>query len=179
MMVPGFIGNFNLFRIFEMMDAAKYRFLLVSDPKGFDKARVLFREYAAEIKINLCFQDFETELKEIHLQYHKPSGGLILITDPEGGAAVGCVGVRKLEVHVAELKRMYIKEEYRGLGLGERLLDEAIRLAKELKYRQIRLDTLGFMKAAIRLYRARGFKEIKPYRYNPRKDAIFYELDLE
>src|SRR5512138_802312 len=140
------------------MDPRNYKFILVSDPAEFDKARVLFREYAELIKVDLCFQNFMNELKEIHVQYHQPTGGLILIIDNLTGEPVGCVGIRKLDNHVAELKRMYVREKYRRMGLGRQLLDRAIMLAVTLKYKKIRLDTLGFMKPAIKLYRANGFR---------------------
>jgi GNAT superfamily N-acetyltransferase len=158
---------------------AKYDFVLINEISDFNIAKGLFIEYAESLKIDLCFQDFEKELNEIYVQYQKPSGGLILIKHVLTGEYMGCIGIRKLEGNIAELKRMYIRDDHRNKGLGKHLLNLAVYLAKELKYEKIRLDTLAIMKPAIKLYQAKGFKEIGSYRYNPRPDVIFFELDLK
>jgi len=111
--------------------------------------------------------------------YREPEGGLVLVRDIRTGEFAGCAGIRKLDNGIAELKRMYVREGHRGKGLGQQLLDRAVDLARELKYERIRLDTLPSMKAAIRLYRKNGFREIQPYRYNPDKTALFFEMELE
>ena len=156
-----------------------YSIGLVNDINGFDKAKKLIIEYADSIKIDLCFQDFETELRELHIQYQKPYGGLILVVHVPTDTPVGCVGIRNHEGDIAELKRMYVRPDHRKTGIGRHLLDHAIGLARELKFKKIRLDTYTFMKAAIKLYRTAGFKEIETYRYNPGDDVLYFELDLE
>jgi GNAT superfamily N-acetyltransferase len=155
-----------------------YDFILVDDEEGFRKARKLFVEYAGSLNIDLCFQHFNEELESIAVQYSKPDGGLIAIVCKNTGEFIGCAGVRKYEDAIAELKRMYIKSPFRGKGLGRELLHRSIKLAKELHYNSIRLDTLDTMTAAIALYTRHGFREIPAYRFNPCSDARYFELTL-
>ncbi len=150
-----------------------FEFIIASSDEDFSAAKKLFREYSNSIKIDLGFQNFEKEMEEIKNQYGKPEGGLILIKNSFG--FIGCVGIRKFNKEIAELKRMYIKPDYNGLGLGRVLLDNVLLLAKELKYRKIYLDTLSSMKAAVHIYKAAGFKETAPYRFNPSKEALYFE----
>lgn len=152
-------------------------FKVIGQTSDFERAKALFREYAASLPFDLGFQNFELELEEIAVQYGKPHGGLILGIDRGTNEAVGCVGVRKQEGEIGELKRMYLRDQYRGKGLGKRLLTEALALSKSLGYRKIRLDTVSTMEAAIQLYQSVGFYEIEPYRYNPH-DARYFEIEL-
>ncbi len=152
-----------------------FQFNIVESPQDFEIARELFKEYADSLGFDLGFQNFEKELQDIHVQYHKPEGGLILVLDGEGKAA-GCVGVRRWDDETSELKRMYIRDAYRGKGLGKTLLQNALTISKALAYKKMRLDTLGSMKSAIALYNAAGFYEIEPYNYNPNEDVKYYEI---
>jgi ribosomal protein S18 acetylase RimI-like enzyme len=145
-------------------------------PGDFHLAKSLFQQYANSLSFNLCFQDFENELKQLHVQYNKPTGALILAY--QGETAIGCVGVRQLDNEVAELKRMFVLPEYRNLKIGQRLLEEALIAANELGYQKIRLDTRQDMVAAQSLYRQNGFYEIPPYRHNPIAGAIYMEKVL-
>jgi ribosomal protein S18 acetylase RimI-like enzyme len=158
--------------------SGEYDWIRAKDKTDFEIAWKLFTEYARSLDFDLCFQDFQKELKELDTLYREPAGGLILMKEISSGEFAGCAGIRKLEERVAELKRMYIREHHRGKGLGQQLLDHALGLARELKYEKIRLDTLGSMKAAIHLYRKNGFNHIEPYRHNPVKNALFLELIL-
>ena len=142
----------------------------------YSTAAKLFNDYAVALGIDLSFQNFEKELKDLPLQYGAPKGRLLLAYHND--KAIGCVGVRALEYHISELKRMYIKPEGRGLGLGTILLKASLQAAEELGYSYVRLDTLPEMKAAIHLYESHGFYLIKPYRYNPMENALFYEKQL-
>jgi putative acetyltransferase len=157
----------------------RYKFILVNNEECYRKAKELFTEYAESLKIDLNFQNFEIELKEINSQYNKPYGGLIIIIDNYSGEAIGCIGIRRFENKIAEFKRMYIKDSYRNKGLGKELLYQAIKLSKDLGYDRIRLDTLSTMKAAISLYKKFGFVEIEEYRYNPLKNVIYFELEIQ
>jgi len=142
----------------------------------FEIGKKLFEEYADELNVDLSFQNFSKELGAIGEQYNKPSGGLLLAfydTLP-----VGCAGIRRLDDHTAELKRMYIKDEYRGLKIGVSLLQHAINLAKTLHYKKLRLDTLAGMTKAQQLYQSFGFYEIPAYRHNPLAGTIYMEKDL-
>jgi putative acetyltransferase len=155
-----------------------YIFKLITEAEDFQKARNLFLEYANSLDFDLHFQNFNKELEEINIQYNKPYGGLILIINLLTKKEVGCAGIRKSEDKIAELKRMFIREEYRNIGLGKELMRKAIELAKDLGYEKIRLDTLDTMKPAIALYEKFGFKQTGAYRYNPFKNVKYYKLKL-
>lgn len=144
--------------------------------KDFNDGRELFHLYARSLDIDLSFQDFEAELKTIHKQYNRPEGALILAYN--GKVAVGCSAVRRLEADTAELKRMYVRPEFRGNRIGQKLLELSVEAARELKYIKIRLDTLPEMIQAQKLYRSFGFYEIPSYRFNPVQGTIYMEMIL-
>ncbi len=139
-------------------------------------AASLFREYAEWLNIDLCFQGFEEELAHLDAMYSAPSG--VIFLSKEEDIFTGCVAVRKKDNDVAELKRMYIKPEYREAGLGSELLKSALDAATTMGYKKIRLDTLSHMTPAISLYKKYGFYEIEPYYFNPEKNAMFFEKEL-
>ena len=142
----------------------------------FEQARVLFKEYADTLGVDLSFQDFERELGIIHVQYNKPDGGLLLVFANDN--PIGCAGVRRLDERTAELKRMYVKYGYRGRRIGVELLKLSLNMAKALGYKKIRLDTLGNMDKAQELYKSFGFYVIPPYRFNPIRGTIYMEKNL-
>ena len=150
----------------------------VKSEKEFELAIDLFKEYASQIGIDLTFQNFDKELIEIEKQYSRPNG-IIFIAFNDTKKPIGCFGIRKFTNSIGELKRMYLKKESRGMGIGKELLLKAIEVGKELKYKTIRLDTLSSMKPAIALYKKVGFYEIESYRFNPFEGAKYFELQLE
>jgi ribosomal protein S18 acetylase RimI-like enzyme len=137
----------------------------------------LFREYASQLDIDLAFQNFNKELETLHSQYSRPSG-MIVIAFNETQTPLGCFGIRKFEGAICELKRMYLRKEARGLGMGSILLQRAIEIGKELGYEKMRLDTLPSMNTAIKLYKKAGFYEIEPYRFNPVEGTKYFEIML-
>src|SRR5205807_4164951 len=146
-------------------------------PAEIELARRLFREYSASLEIDLCFQNFEKELAELPGDYAAPSGRLLFAY--HNGALAGCIALRKIGEGICEMKRLFVRDQFRGKGLGRSLIDAIISEAKLIGYQRMRLDTLPpKMNDAVALYRSYGFKEISAYYDNPVPDAIFMELDL-
>lgn len=141
------------------------------------KAKALFKAYAASLDFDLCFQNFDQEMKEFPRQYSPPAGCLFLAV--ENNTAFGCIGLRRFDDQTCEMKRLYIKPEFRGTGAGRLLVDIVIKSAKLLNYKAMRLDTLPSMKRATNLYISLGFRRIEPYRHNPIKGTVYMELDLK
>jgi ribosomal protein S18 acetylase RimI-like enzyme len=140
------------------------------------QAKSLFLEYTETLDFSLCFQNFDNELENFTSQYSPPAGNLFLAlfeNDP-----IGCVGVRYFEKDICEMKRLYIRSEFRGKGTGKKLAVSAIESGKALGYDYMRLDTLSSMETANQLYKSLGFVEIDPYRDNPIRGAIYMEMKL-
>ena len=144
--------------------------------QGITFARELFAEYEQSLGFPLDFQNFDKELEHLPGEYAPPEGCIFLCKVTEDIA--GCIALRKLELGVCELKRMYVRKEYRGKGIGKQLAEEVIKRAKEIGYKKMRLDTLRSMTTAIRIYKKLGFEEIGAYRYNPFENAMYMEKDL-
>jgi GNAT superfamily N-acetyltransferase len=138
----------------------------------FNEIREMLRKYAAWLGVDLCFQNFDEELAGLPGDYSPPYGCLLIA---EGAA---CVALRRIDGDVCEMKRLYVRPEHRGSGLGRRLVLAIIEEARRIGYRKMRLDTMPKMDGAQRLYASLGFRDIAAYRYNPEPGARFLELDL-
>ena len=148
-------------------------------PEEVALVRALFLEYAASLDVDLCFQDFDHELAELPGAY-SPPGGCLLLAD-HGGHPLGCVALRSLagsDATVGEVKRLYLRPEARGAGLGRALAAAVIERARRLGYRGLKLDTLSTMIDARRLYKKLGFRECAPYYANPLPDVTYMALEL-
>ena len=141
-----------------------------------EDVRILFGEYAGLVAEALCFQNFDQELETLPGEYAPPRGVLLIARDKD--AAAGCVALRQLDAGTGEMKRMYVREAYRGGGLGRRLATATIEEARTRKYGRVVLDTLPKLAPAIALYRDLGFREIGPYLACPTPGAICFELKL-
>jgi putative acetyltransferase len=142
--------------------------------------RALFLEYGASLGFSLCFQSFDQELAGLPGDYAPPSGRLLLAEIDAKPA--GCVALHALGNNgggACEMKRLYVRPAFRGQQLGRRLVEEAVRAARGIGYKKMRLDTVEpVMGHAVALYRELGFREIAPYRENPMAGTLYMELKL-
>jgi ribosomal protein S18 acetylase RimI-like enzyme len=146
------------------------------NPDDVDTIRLLFREYEKAIGIDLCFQDFESELAALPGRYAPPNGRLYIAYCND--KVTGCVGIRKLSDGICEMKRLYVRPQYRGRKIGRLLAQKTVDVAKSIGYETMRLDTLKTMKEAVALYESLGFERVDPYYDNPHPDAVYMELRL-
>jgi ribosomal protein S18 acetylase RimI-like enzyme len=160
-----------------MADRSRIELIPATLPEHIEQVRALFLEYQKSLDFNLCFESFDEELKNLPGAYAPPSGRLLLARS--AGHAAGCVALRKLDTGICEMKRLYVRPDYRGLGLGRMLVERLIAEARAIGYQRMRLDTIAStMQDAIALYRRMGFQEIAPYSNFPIESALWMELLL-
>lgn len=139
--------------------------------------RTLFTEYQQWLNFSLCFQGFDKELAELPGKYSQPKGRLYLAE--YDGAIAGCIALRPMEEDgICEMKRLYVREEFRGKGIGKILTDKILVDAKEIGYHTMRLDTLQRMETARSLYKKLGFNVIPAYYNNPMEEVVYMEKQL-
>ncbi len=157
--------------------ASDFKITVADGPADMAHIRELFVEYQQWLDVDLCFQDFDTELENLPGKYAEPQGRLLLARD--GGDVAGCVGVWPLADGLCEMKRLYVRPPWRGQGLGRTLAVMSIDGGREKGYRCMRLDTLPQLHEAQKLYRSLGFTEIPRYYDNPLDGVVYMELGLD
>lgn len=141
-----------------------------------ETVRALFREYERFLKVDLCFQSFAEELTTLPGRYAPPQGRLLLAR--EGEQTAGCVALRPLDDGVCEMKRLFVRPDYRGQGLGRLLALQAVSEATALGYAVMRLDTLSTLEHAMQIYAALGFQRRAAYYANPLPGVVYWERAL-
>lgn len=149
---------------------------VIRSPEEAGPVRVLFKEYAASLGIDLGFQHFQEELDHLPGHYCPPSCMLLLAR--AGREAAGCAALHRLSSDTGELKRLYVRDICRHMGLGDLLIRTVLGRAVKMHYRYVRLDTLPSMGAAQKMYEKMGFYDIDPYVYNPVPGTRYMEMDL-
>lgn len=143
--------------------------------------RSIFQEYASSLQIDLCFQGFDEELATLPGEYAEPRGALLLAW--VDGALAGCCALRPLDTsdysNAAEMKRLYVRPAFRGLGLGRQLTEGILDAARQAGYGCVLLDTLDDMESARALYEDLGFEDIPPYYHNPIAGAHYLKVDID
>lgn len=162
------------------MPTPTIRFLTPKSPEELHACRLVFEEYAAELAIDLHFQNFEEELATLPGEYASPSGSLLLaLVDTD---IAGCCALRPLASvdypNACEMKRLYVRRAYRRLGIGRQLAESMLVAAWIAGYHHVLLDTLSDMESARTLYEDLGFEEIPPYYHNPVAGAHYLKVDL-
>ncbi len=147
-----------------------------STAEDYQDAKKLIMEYVASLGFKLTFQDYDKEITHLSERYSAPKGDLLLAY--VDGKLAGTVAVHEFKPGSAEMKRLFVRSEFRHYGVGKKLIAEIIKSAKALNYDQILLDTLEKMQSAVNLYHKFGFKNITAYRYNPLKGALFMKKTL-
>jgi len=145
-------------------------------PLYLETVQQLFRAYVDGLGIDLSFQDVEQELASLPGKYAQPQGCILLAWVEQ--QAVGCIALRPIDATTAEMKRLYVRPEFRAHRLGRQLVQALLEQARQRGYQRMCLDTLPSMTAAIRLYTELGFKPTCAYVYNPIEGALYFERAL-
>jgi len=170
--VPKFFGGNKISVV--MIEILK---VTADDKANLDQIRSLFREYANWLNVDLSFQQFEDEMLHLPGAYAAPTGALFLAKSD--GKIAGCVAIRQFDNTTAEMKRLFVRDAFKGHGVGKALAAHAIEESKKLGYKRILLDTLAHMRPAIELYTSLGFQPIAAYYDNPISSAVYLSLNIE
>jgi len=151
-----------------------FEIIQAESDKDVNCERELFREYEAWLGLDLCFQGFEDELRTLPGRYAMPEGRLLLANAKQNAA--GCIALRKLDETTCEMKRLFVRDDFRGSGLGNTLVNRLTADARQIGYSKMRLDTYPpKMAKAVKLYESHGFYPIPPYYDNPHDGVLFME----
>lgn len=141
-----------------------------------ENIKLLFNEYTTMLGVNLAFQGYDEEIKNLPGKYALPYGRLYIAY--YNNKAAGCIALRKFENDGCEMKRLFVRPEYRHLKIGKKLVDKIIEDARELKYKYMVLNTLSNLHEAVSLYRKSGFQEVEAYYENPLDNVLYFKLEL-
>ncbi len=162
------------------MNTPIIRFFTPSSPEELDTLRGIFREYAASLQIDLCFQGFEAEMAGLPGEYSEPRGTLLMALIE--GKLAGCCALRPLDTvdypNACEMKRLYVRPAFRRSGVGRHLVEAILDCARQAGYDCVLLDTLDEMETARALYQDLGFEEIPPYSHSPIEGAHYLKVNL-
>lgn len=160
------------------MSSPKIEFKWVNDELELWKiTQKLILEYTASLGLDLSFQNFSEEIANLKEKYGRSQGSVLLVF--VAGQPAGILAFHRFQTNIGELKRLYLKPEFRGHGLGKQLLQQMLTRAQKMGYSFVRLDTLATMSSAQKLYRQLGFYEISPYVYNPIPGTKYFEIKLK
>lgn len=141
-----------------------------------DIAIQLFKDYALELNADLCFQSFDAELADPLKKYGAPKGALFLAYYND--EPVGCIALQALADSTCEMKRLYVKPDFRKYKIGHALVQQLLETAKTLSYQKMKLDTLERLQAAMSLYKKHGFAVTTAYYQNPLPEVVYMEKEL-
>ncbi|MEX8492559.1 GNAT family N-acetyltransferase [Sphaerotilus sp.] len=163
------------------MHAPEIRLIVPDTPALTEATRAIFSEYAASLAVDLSFQGFDQELRDLPGDYAEPSGCLLLaLVD---GVVAGCGAYRRITdvdyPNACEMKRLYVRQAFRRFGLGRHVAQALIDDARRARYSSMLLDTLDDMEAARELYASLGFMEVPPFYFNPLPGAHYLRVDLD
>jgi len=190
--------SFSASRPLPLVDTPAVVIVTAEEPHEIEATRVIFREYADSLNVDLCFQHFEEELAALPADYAEPRGALLLAlidaepASPTGGLlardsghpahVAACCALRPLDTadypNAAEMKRLYVRPAFRGMGLGRQLAEAVLDAARTAGYACVLLDTLNDMEAARTLYEDLGFEEVPPYYHNPIAGSHYLKVEL-
>jgi putative acetyltransferase len=188
--------SFSASRPLPLADTPNVVIVTAEEPHEIDAARAIFTEYAASLNVDLCFQNFDEELAALPGDYAEPRGALLLAlieadpaapgalsrTDGRAAHVAACCALRPLDAadypNAAEMKRLYVRPAFRGMGLGRQLAEAVLDAARSAGYACVLLDTLDDMEAARTLYEELGFEEVPPYYHNPIAGSHYLKVEL-
>jgi putative acetyltransferase len=160
----------------ELPPASATEIIPVTAPEDLAPVQALLLEYAGSLRYHICFESFQAELAQLPGLYGPPAGRLLFARIDQQPA--GCVAVKRIDEHVAELKRLYVRPAFRCRGLGRQLAGRALSEAREIGYRVLRLDTMPSMTEARNLYRSLGFRPVAGVEGGGGEQPIVMEIQL-
>lgn len=159
-----------------MKDIEDFKIIVASSKREFHDGGLLFKEYASAINFDAGFKNFSDELMSLETRYAYPNGGLLLAY--KNTEAIGCIAIVSMEDRIAELKRFYVKPEFRQFKIGAKLLTSAVMTAKQFKFHYLRLEVIPSLTKAKKLYHSFGFYQIEPYHEVALDGTAYMEKNL-